>query len=98
MRATRGVGNDVKSEAGTEVRWKNREGYRRRSHAGGNIAKHTLVRDGRSIGRDSVLELVNCERDLRQQENRRYPGEEPRAPTHAKHLKSSSARPRSSEK
>lgn len=92
VRAAGGVDSGMDESVRTQVRRENDERRRRRGRPRGDVTKNALVRGREDVRRDPVFELVNGERQLRQQQDRRYPNEEPAAPDHARHRKSSSAR------
>lgn len=98
MRAADGVGDGMERNRRTEIGREDDEGGRRWRRAGGNITQHAFMRDADGVRRNAVFELVNRQRNLRQQENRRNKSEEFRPPGHARHRRSSSARPRISAK
>lgn len=98
VRAAGGIGDGGRMDDQTEVRRKNDKRRGRRRGAGGDITKNALVRDGQRVRRDAVFELVDRQRDLRQQKKRRNPGKQAAAPHHVRHRTSSSAMPRNNVK
>lgn len=98
MLTASGIGNNRGRPGRTKVWRQDDKRLRRRRGTGGNITKHALVGGSRRVRRDAVLELVNSQRQLRKQQDRRYPYEEPVTQYHPRHRSSSSARPRMSVK
>lgn len=98
VRAAGGIGDGGRMDDGTKVRLKNNERRGRRGGTSGNITKNALVGDGERIRRAAVFELVDTQRDLRQQKERRNPDKKAAAPHHVRHRTSSSAMPRNNVK
>lgn len=92
------VDDDGDGQVRTKIRRKDDKGRRRRRGAGDDVTQDAFVRRRQDIRRDAVFELVNGERKLRQQQDRRNPRKDATAPHHVRHRTNSSARPRKSVK